>query len=262
MKVEQAIKLVGFSLCLAGSVAQFGGCASVPKPAEADGSSRVPANDPARVQALQQQVAQDREMLTENNLLKAQVVTLQQKISELTTVLREAVLLPQAGPRPPAGSSMVPPPKHPGVPSSATSSNLPQQQSKLVAPLPAHAYRTTPFGVVIRVFHPFARTEFEPTEAAAHALRVNVHGAEAIEVRGYTDSNVVNPIDKLIAIERAQKARTWLINNGAEPAVIRTKSYTAGQFMADNQTQQGRSLNRRVEIDIRNPKLNANTVAM
>lgn len=262
MKVEHAIKLVGFTFCLAGSVVQIGGCASVPKPAEADGSSRVAANDPVRVQAFQQQVAQDREMLTENNLLKAQVLTLQQKLTELTTVLREAVLLPQAGPRTPAVPPMVPPSKSPGVPASAAPITLPEQHSKLVAPLPAHAYRTTQFGVVIRVFHPFALTEFEPTEAAAQALRVNVRGAEAIEVRGYTDSNVVNPIDRRIAIERAQKARTWLINNGAEPAVIRTKSYTAGQFMADNQTQQGRSLNRRVEIDIRNSKLNANPVAM
>ncbi|RZI60595.1 MAG: hypothetical protein EOP14_00525 [Pseudomonas sp.] len=259
MKIEHAIKLVGFSLCLAGSVAQMSGCSSVPKPAEADGSSRVPANDPTRVQAFQQQVTQDREMLTENNLLKAQLATMQQKLSELTTVLREAVLLPQASPRPPVAPTITPSQIPQSAPAPATSGS---QQSKVVAPLPQHAYRTTQFGVVIRVFHPFARTDFEPTEAAAQALRVKVRGAEAIEVRGYTDSNVVNPIDKLIAIERAQKARTWLINNGAEPAVITTKSFTAGQFMADNRTQQGRSLNRRVEIDIRNPKLNANTVAM
>ncbi|RRS01176.1 hypothetical protein EIP75_21615 [Aquabacterium soli] len=262
MKIEHAAKLVGLSLCLAGSVVQLGGCASVPKPAEADGSARVPANDPARVQAFQQQVTQDREMLTENNLLKAQVATLQQKLNELSTVLREAVLLPQVAPRPPA-----PPVAAPNAKPVAPASTLPaaapsQQQSKLVSPLPAYAYRTTQFGVLIRVNHPFARTEFEPSEAAAQALRVKVRGAEAIEVRGYTDSNVVNPIDRLIAIERAQKARTWLINNGAEPAVITTKSFTAGRFMADNRTQQGRSLNRRVEIDIRNPKLNANPVAM
>jgi outer membrane protein OmpA-like peptidoglycan-associated protein len=80
-------------------------------------------------------------------------------------------------------------------------------------------------------------------------------------VRGYTDSNVVNPIDKAIAIERAEKARTWLINNGAEGSKISTNYFTAGNFLVDNKTPQGRSMNRRVEIDIHNQQLAGNSVA-
>ena len=120
---------------------------------------------------------------------------------------------------------------------------------------------TNSSGVVIRVFHPFARTEFEPSEQVAQALRASVRTAEQIEVRGHTDSNVVNPIDKLIAIERAEKARTWLINNGAEGSKIRTKYFTAGNFLVENKTPQGRSMNRRVEIDIRNQQLAGKNVA-
>lgn len=247
MKFKRAMSLASFSLCLVGSVVQLGGCSSVPKPAEADGSSRVPANDEARVQALQQRVAADRQMLTENNLLKAQVDVLQAKLNEMTSLVREALLLPPAQ-RPAPIPVPVPPPAA-------------SPQSMAVPDLPSHAYATNPSGVVIRVFHPFARTEFEPNDQVAQVLRTSVRGAEKIEVSGHTDSNVVNPIDKLIAIERAEKARTWLINNGAEASKIKTRYFTAGNFFVENKTAQGRSMNRRVEIDIRNQQLAGRHVA-
>jgi outer membrane protein OmpA-like peptidoglycan-associated protein len=248
MKIKRAMSLAGFSLCMVGAAVQLGGCSSVPKPAEADGSSRVPANDAARVQALQQRVSADRQLLSENNLLRAQVDVLQTKLNEMTSIVREALTLPPA-PRPlPAPVPVQPPP-------------VASPQSMAKPDLPAYAYTTNSSGVVIRVFHPFARTEFEPSEQVAQALRASVRGADKIEVRGHTDSNVVNPIDKLIAIERAEKARTWLINNGAEGSKISTKYFTAGNFLVENKTPQGRSMNRRVEIDIHNQQLAGNRVA-
>jgi outer membrane protein OmpA-like peptidoglycan-associated protein len=256
MKIKRAMSLASLSVCMAGMVVGFGGCSSVPKPAVPDGSSRVPANEPERVQALQQRVAQDRALLTENNLLKAQVDVLQQKLTEMTTIVREALLLP------PAASARAQAAPSPVAPAPAAPAAQPLRQSMALPSLPAHAYSTNASGVVIRVFHPFARTDFEPSEPVAQALRAGVQGAERIDVRGYTDSNVVNPIDRLIAIERAEKARTWLINNGAEAAKIYTQHFTARHFYTDNGTKQGRSLNRRVEIDIHNPQLNGNRVAL
>ncbi len=248
MKVKRVMSLAGFSLCMVGAAVQLGGCSSVPKPAEADGSSRVPANDATRVQALQQRVNADRQLLSENNLLRAQVDVLQTKLNEMTSIVREALTLPPA-PRPAPAPVPVQPP----------AAASPQSMAK--PDLPAYAYATNSSGVVIRVFHPFARTEFEPSEQVAQALRASVRGADKIEVRGHTDSNVVNPIDKLIAIERAEKARTWLINNGAEGSKISTKYFTAGNFLVENKTPQGRSMNRRVEIDIHNQQFAGNRVA-
>ena len=248
MKIKRAMSLAGFSLCMVGAAVQLGGCSSVPKPAEADGSSRVPANDATRVQALQQRVNADRQLLSENNLLRAQVDVLQTKLNEMTSIVREALTLPPA-PRPAPAPVPVQPP----------AAASPQSMAK--SDLPAYAYATNSSGVVIRVFHPFARTEFEPSEQVAQALRASVRGADKIEVRGHTDSNVVNPIDKLIAIERAEKARTWLINNGAEGSKISTKYFTAGNFLVENKTPQGRSMNRRVEIDIHNQQFAGNRVA-
>jgi outer membrane protein OmpA-like peptidoglycan-associated protein len=248
MKIKLAISLVSLSVFIAATASQLGGCSSVPKPAEADGSSRVPANDAMRVQALQQRVNADRQLLSDNNLLRAQVDVLQTKLIEMTTIVREALTLPSAPRAFPAPVQVQPPPV-----------GSPQSMAK--PDLPAYAYATSSSGVVIRVFHPFARTEFEPSEQVAQALRAGVRGADKIEVRGHTDSNVVNPIDKLIAIERAEKARTWLINNGVEGSKISTKHFTAGNFLVENETPQGRSMNRRVEIDIRTQQLAVNRIA-
>lgn len=247
MKLKRVMSLASFSLCIVGAAVQIGGCSSVPKPAEADGSTRVPANDATRVQALQQRVNADRQLLSENNLLRAQVDVLQTKLNEMTSIVREALTLPPAPRSAPAPVPVQPPAASP--------------QSMAAPDLPAYAYSTNSSGVVIRVFHPFARTEFEPSEQVAQALRASVRTAEKIEVRGHTDSNVVNPIDKLIAIERAEKARTWLINNGAEGSKIRTKYFTAGNFLVENKTPQGRSMNRRVEINISNQQLAGKHVA-
>ncbi len=240
--------LAGFSLCVATAAVQIGGCSSLSKPAEADGSSRVPANDATRVQALQNRVNADRQLLTENNLLRAQVDVLQAKLNEMTTIVREALTLPSVT-APQAPRAPLAPVPVPLAPTTAA------PQSMATPALPAYAYATSDSGVVIRVFHPFARTDFELTEPVAQALRSSVRGAQQIEVRGHTDSDVVNPIDKLIAIERAERARTWLINNGADGMRIRMKYFSAGNFLADNATAQGRSMNRRVEIDIRNQQL-------
>lgn len=256
MSTQQTISRACHSVGIASVFALLSACSSVPVPAVADGSSRVPANDPKRVESLQQQAVQDRALLTENNLLKAQVDVLQQKLNEMTTIMREALTLPPPEPvRPqvtPAPGS-IPQQTMPGHPISGQ-----------VAPptLPAYAFTTNSMGVVIRVFHQYAQTEFEPSEAAAQALRASVHGAEHIEVRGHTDSNVVDPLDRLIAIERAAKARNWLIDNGADAAKITTYSFTAGHFLAENRTQKGRAMNRRVEIEIRNPQLSGNKVAL
>jgi outer membrane protein OmpA-like peptidoglycan-associated protein len=217
-------------------------CSSTPKPHTPDGSNRVNANDPSRVQALQDRVAQDRVLLTENNLLKAQVEVLNLKLNEMVTIVREALVLPPPAPVKQVAPSAVNEPQATPI----KSSGIP------VIDLPSNAYKVTSSGVVIRVFHPFAKTDFEPSEGTAQALRETTRSARTIEVRGMTDSPVVNSIDRLIAIERAEKARNWLIQNGVDSAKIRTKYFSAGNFISDNKTEQGRALNRRVEVDVRN----------
>ena len=222
-------------------------CSSPPKPAVPDGSSRVQVNDPSRVQAFQERTAQDRALLTENNLLKAQIQVLNLKLNEMVTIVREALVLP--APAAPAAAMPVNPVSPPPGP-------VPQQVPGSLKPvaanaMPEHSFKVTSGGFVIRVFHPWAKTDFEPSDAVARALRQNTLGARTIEVRGMTDSPVANPMDRMIAMERAEKARNWLIANGADASNIRTRYFSAGHFMSENKTEQGRSLNRRVEVDFR-----------
>lgn len=263
MRIKRVLSMAMLSLSITAVAVHLVGCSSVPKPTLPDGSVRVAVNDPARLQALQSSVAQDRSLLTDNNLLRAQVGALQQKLMEMTSILRDTLMLPPAAPTTPSSAPVPTTPAKPGSPSSISPSPTSQatrQPTRMLA-LPPQGHTTDSMSVVIRVFHPSARTEFEPTDAVAQALRVAARGAERIEVRGHTDSNVVNPVDRLIAIERAEKARLWLINNGADAAAIRTRFYSAGSFLTANDTPQGRALNRRVEIDIRNPHWVSNQVA-
>lgn len=247
MKIKRVVSVASFSLCLIAAAVQISGCSSAPKPAEVDGNSRVPANDPAKVQALQQRLDADRQLLAENNLLRAQVDVLQAKLVEMTGIVREVLTLPQ----PPKAAPIAAPAK----PTAAPATPAMSPQSLVFPELPREAYTTNAHGVVIRVFHGFAKTDFEPSEQVAQALRDGVKDAERIEVRGRTDSSTVNPIDRLIAVERAVKARTWLVNNGAQAEKIRTTFLSAGQFIANNQTEEGRALNRRVEIEIQSQRL-------
>lgn len=237
MNIKYALSVSAFSVYMTGVSMFLGGCSSVPTPTVPDGLARVAVNDPNRVRALQDQVAQDRKILTENNLLKAQVEVLQQRLAEMSTLARETLLLQRSAP-----------PVH------QATTCAPVTPQSIRSKLPLHAFSATASGTVIRVFHPFGRTDFEPSEPVVHALRVGVQGAEHIEVRGHTDSNVINPVDRRIARERAEKARLWLINNGVDAAKIHTRYFTTGKYLTENQTEHGRSLNRRVEIDIHNPR--------
>jgi OmpA family len=225
-----------------GVAALIAACTSPPKPTVPDGSYRVNANDPSRVEALQARVVQDRALLTENNLLKAQVEVLSLKLNEMVTIVREALVLPPVTPVKPIPPSTAITPQ----PGSVTAKPV------AIGGLPDHTLKVTASGVVIRVFHPWAKTDFEPSDAVAQALRDSTRSARTIEVRGMTDSPTANPVDRIIATERADKARNWLIQNGVESTKIRTKYFSAGNFIAENKTAQGRALNRRVEIDARN----------
>lgn len=232
---------------IAASIALLAACSSTPpQPAQPDGSTRVQANDPVRVQAFQDRVAQDRALLSENNLLKVQLNVLTQKLNEMTNIVREALVLPAAASEPIPSPTLAP-----RQAPQSQSRQPPKAAETLSFDLPRDAYSVNKNGVVIRVFHEFARTEFEPSPEVAQALRAAVRNADSVLVSGRTDSATPDAINRRIAIERAVKARAWLVANGVPATRITTRFSSSGLFLADNSTQDGKALNRRVEIDIR-----------
>jgi outer membrane protein OmpA-like peptidoglycan-associated protein len=105
--------------------------------------------------------------------------------------------------------------------------------------------------VVFRVSHPIGRTQFTPSASLEEPLLRAAREAKTILIRGRTDSESIDDVETRIALVRALRARDYLVNNGVDPSKIRVWYRAAGGFIADNSTEVGRAMNRRVEIEAR-----------
>jgi outer membrane protein OmpA-like peptidoglycan-associated protein len=88
-----------------------------------------------------------------------------------------------------------------------------------------------------------------PAEGAA-ALIAEARTAPLIVLHGRTDGNADTPAESHIARERAATVRDYLVSAGIDPARIRATYQPVGDRVADNIDPTGRSLNRRVEIEV------------
>ena len=71
-----------------------------------------------------------------------------------------------------------------------------------------------------------------------------------VEIAGHTD-NVGNDADNLkLSQQRAEAIRNYVIRKGISPSRIVAKGYGAAEPVADNDTDEGRQLNRRTEVRI------------
>jgi outer membrane protein OmpA-like peptidoglycan-associated protein len=88
-----------------------------------------------------------------------------------------------------------------------------------------------------------------PTEEAS-ALVEEAKAAPLVVLRGRTDGNTDSSTESRIAQARANAVRDYLIAAGVDAARIRTTHQPSGDHLADNSSQRGRNLNRRVEIEV------------
>ena len=88
-----------------------------------------------------------------------------------------------------------------------------------------------------------------PTEEAS-ALVEEAKTAPLVVLRGRTDGTTDSSAESRIAQARANAVRDYLIAAGVDAARIRTTHQPSGDHLADNRNPQGRSLNRRVEIEV------------
>lgn len=109
--------------------------------------------------------------------------------------------------------------------------------------------------VILRVEFGFASADFKPTDDVARVLVPAAKAADRINLRGFTDSTVIDEDNKRIALARALAARQYLIGQGVDAKKIRAFYNSAGGFIADNSTPEGRAKNRRVDIELVNTKL-------
>jgi len=71
-----------------------------------------------------------------------------------------------------------------------------------------------------------------------------------ISITGYTDSTGSKSYNDAIAKKRADKVEKYLINKGVNRSKITAVGLGAQNFIASNKTENGRKLNRRVEIEL------------
>lgn len=96
----------------------------------------------------------------------------------------------------------------------------------------------------------YGSTKFKLDEAAEVRLLEQVREAPLVIVRGRTDGIADTAAESRIARQRAQAVEAWLLAAGIDPTRVRATWQSNGDHVADNSTLAGRSLNRRVEIEI------------
>ena len=84
----------------------------------------------------------------------------------------------------------------------------------------------------------------------ATTLVESAKSAPLIVLRGRTDGSGDAPAESRIAQARATAVRDYLVAAGVDPARIRATYQPSGDHLADNASDAGRRLNRRVEIEV------------
>ena len=69
-----------------------------------------------------------------------------------------------------------------------------------------------------------------------------------VEVNGYTDSTGSAEYNKVLSQKRAQAVASYLESKGVPAKNLTVKGYGATNFVAENDTAEGRAQNRRVDI--------------
>jgi outer membrane protein OmpA-like peptidoglycan-associated protein len=96
----------------------------------------------------------------------------------------------------------------------------------------------------------FAYGSTKVPSPALTGLLTEARTAPLILLSGRTDGAVESSAESRIARERSETVRALLVQAGVDPARIRTTWQPIGDHAADNGSESGRRLNRRVEIEI------------
>jgi outer membrane protein OmpA-like peptidoglycan-associated protein len=79
---------------------------------------------------------------------------------------------------------------------------------------------------------------------------VNKYGETQLAISGHTDNTGSAEYNQRLSERRADSVRNYLLDDNVYPARLTTMGYGKSRPIASNSTAEGRSLNRRVEINI------------
>lgn len=192
------------------TLALLGACTSPPKPTEVDDSRRQPANT-------------------------AMAVELQMCKSELTntrTLLTETTRLAER--------------------SSAQAAQVALEQQLRTRELnrDVAVTSTTKGNRIYTILFPTGSSEIDITTQAFDILRADAYGGAWVVIRGRTDGTRESVGESRVAQERASKMQAMLVTAGIDPTKIQISYQPVGDHVASQATAQGRSQNRRVEVEV------------
>jgi outer membrane protein OmpA-like peptidoglycan-associated protein len=106
--------------------------------------------------------------------------------------------------------------------------------------------------VLKNIFFDFDKSEllpasFEELEKLLAFLKTN-HAT--IIISGHTDNSGSDDYNKRLSLSRAGAVSEWLINNGIAKERTRIEGFGAEMPIVDNDTEENRAINRRVEFKI------------
>ncbi|OON69788.1 OmpA family protein [Hymenobacter sp. CRA2] len=79
---------------------------------------------------------------------------------------------------------------------------------------------------------------------------LNEYPDYTLSIAGHTDSKGSDPYNLRLSHDRAASARTYMLSKGIPDARIESRGYGETKPIADNATEAGRALNRRVDFDL------------
>ncbi|MDT0575801.1 OmpA family protein [Croceicoccus sp. F390] len=106
-----------------------------------------------------------------------------------------------------------------------------------------------PDGVTFAVDSSNIQPQFRNTLNSVAQSLINYPNS-LIDVYGYTDSTGAESYNQQLSERRAQAVSDYLVSQGVPRGRIASKGFGESNFVASNDTENGRSLNRRVEMKI------------
>lgn len=121
------------------------------------------------------------------------------------------------------------------------------EQRPAMTPVPPPAVSQT-----VMIHFPFNSANFRPSAAQEAALLPLLANARRVEIRGRTDGHRPSDGDEQVALKRAQAAMNYVVSKGVPASRVSLNFLSAGDYIADNRSDAGRAINRRVEIEVFN----------
>ena len=110
--------------------------------------------------------------------------------------------------------------------------------------------RVTLLGVLFDFDKATLKPESDAVLTRAH-VAIKANPGLALEVQGHTDAVGSEAYNQKLSEDRAQSVRAWLLARGIAAAQLTARGYGKQQPVADNDTDNGRARNRRVELSCR-----------